>query len=78
MCPYVERHYADRSTNSTSVIWAAPTYSDTSGDVLTLEQFVGNQPNGSKFDIGRHEIGYMVTDGSNNTANCSFQIIVDC
>ena len=73
-CPFVKRQYADLFKNSTSVYWDAPTYFDTSGEALILQQFDGNQPNGSTFEIGRHELGYMVSDGNNNTAKCSFQI----
>lgn len=76
-CPYVHRKYADRFTNSTSVFWRMPTCSDNSGKIFTMQPFSGNLRNGSSFEVGRHEMGYMVNDSSGNMANCSFEVIVD-
>jgi gliding motility-associated-like protein len=54
------------------VTWTPPTFTDNcSGGTIT-----SNKASGSTFSKGATEVIYTATDGSGNTATCSFEVVV--
>ena len=60
--------------NNTPVTWIAPTVTDACG-TATL---TSNHPSGATFSCGLTTVTYTLTDVCGNTANCDFDIQVDC
>ncbi|XP_072046868.1 hyalin-like [Amphiura filiformis] len=61
------------ATSSTTVEWIEPSATDDSG--ITPTRSRSNTP-GSEFNVGTTVVTYTFTDGSGNTAMCTFNVIV--
>ena len=55
--------------------WTVPVPTDNSNDV-TLTSTIDPQTPPLVFDIGTREVNYTATDGSQNTASCSFNVTI--
>lgn len=73
-CPSIKTAYADRSLTTGRVWWDDPIVRDNSGTVY-LVQTTGPK-SGDELEVGEHAVTYIARDGVNNTAECSFKIIV--
>lgn len=70
-CPSDISVSADVGTCGKSVSWVAPTASDNCAVIVT-----SNFSPGNIFPEGTTEVIYTATDGSGNTATCSFDVVV--
>ncbi len=61
------------SGTSTTATWTEPTATDNSG-VVTLTG--RTHAPGSTFNLGVTQVTYTFTDGSGNSATCTFNVIV--
>ena len=73
-CPSILKGYADRSRTSGSVHWNDPLVSDNSGSV-SLRQ-TGGPKSEDDLEVGQYTVTYTAYDGENNTATCSFEVII--
>ena len=74
-CPDKIVQYADRNSNSKKISWTEPQATDNSAVTPDVLQVVGKSP-GDIFLEGDYRVRYIFTDGSGNTAQCSFQVSV--
>ena len=72
-CPDDIRITASAGVNSALVVWTEPTATDSSGNTPTVRRT--HAPN-SDFPVGTTIVTYIFTDGSDNTARCTFDVTV--
>lgn len=73
-CPHMIVGYADRSKSSGQVWWNTPIAKDNS-DIVTVVLTSGPSPN-TVLDVGDYTVEYIASDGAQNTATCTFKVIV--
>ena len=74
-CPSNETVETGEGMSTASASWTAPTASDNSGEMPTLNQTMG-EASESDFSIGSHKIEYTAEDSAGNTATCCFYVFV--
>ncbi|XP_045201110.2 sushi, von Willebrand factor type A, EGF and pentraxin domain-containing protein 1-like [Mercenaria mercenaria] len=74
-CPFVVTGYAEQLQESGHVFWDKPIATDNSGSPVPVFQTSG-PVSGSDLQVGKYDVEYSSTDVMNNTATCSFTVIV--
>ncbi|XP_072021134.1 hyalin-like [Amphiura filiformis] len=72
-CPKDVETTTELGTTGVSVTWNEPTATDLSGSPFRIRSHTP----GTEFHSGVTSVNYLFMDTSNNTANCTFSIIVD-
>ena len=72
-CPQNQEVKKENSQPTIKVYWDPPTYSDNSGQAVTI---FTESINGSDFRTGQHQVKYDATDHVGNNASCTFIIVV--
>ena len=73
-CPSIKKGYADRSRTNGSVHWDDPGVSDNSGSI-SLRQTSGPRSD-EELEVGQYTVTYIAYDGVNNTAECTFEVVM--
>jgi gliding motility-associated-like protein len=71
-CPSNVTAYADATSNGTAVTWSVATATDN----CSIQSITSDIVNGSTFTLGTTTVTYTATDGSGNTATCTFDVTV--
>lgn len=73
-CPSVIKAYAERSRTAARVRWDEPVVTDNSGSVSLVQ--ISGPRSGDEQEVGQYSVTYIAYDDVNNTAECSFIVVV--
>ena len=72
-CPSDQSGNTDSGLATGTISWTAPTATDNSG----TQTLTSTHNPGDSFPIGTTTVTYTATDAAGNSANCSFDVIVN-